>query len=372
MMISLPDGASIAERWAAMTPDARAAEIDRIDARLIGGLIHDWRFWARTAQLPPQGDWRVWLLMAGRGFGKTRAGAEWVRAQAERCGTARIALVAASIIEARQVMVEGPSGLMNIGPPATRPKFEPSLRRLTWATGAQATLYSAAEADMLRGPQHHFAWADEIAKWPNAIETWDNLAMGMRLGTHPRIVATTTPRPVPLVRRLIAEPGVARTGGRTQDNRGHIPPAFLAQMAGYAGTRLGRQELDGELIEDAAGTLWPRALIEACRVKAAPDLVRIVVGVDPPAGSTGDACGIVTAGIDADGRVYALADDSVEGASPDRWARAVAAAADRWQADRVVAEANNGGEMVEAVLRAAAITMPVRLVHASRDRKSVV
>jgi phage terminase large subunit-like protein len=331
---------------------------------------HSWRFWRRDDQFEPQGDWRTWLVMAGRGYGKTRMGAEWVSALAAEYPGARFALVGATLNEARQVMVEGESGLLAL-PFAERPEWEPSLRRLTWRNGATATLFSAAEPESLRGPQHDFAWADEIAKWPNGIKAWDNLMLGLRLGQHPRIMATTTPRPVPLLRRLVLEKGVAITRGRTADNDMHLPPEYLASVrAAYAGTRWGRQELDGELIEDAAGALWSRDLIERQRVSYAPDLKRIVIGVDPPVSENGDACGIVAVGIGEDKKAYVLADHSIAGASPERWARAVAAAVDLWQADRVVAEDNQGGNMVETVLRAADLAMPIKRVHASQ-RKSV-
>ena len=240
---------------------------------------HSWRFWRRNDQFEPQGDWRTWLVMAGRGYGKTRMGAEWVSALATQYPGARFALVGATLNEARQVMVEGESGLLAL-PFAERPEWEPSLRRLTWRNGATGTLFSAAEPESLRGPQHDFAWADEIAKWPSGIKAWDNLMLGLRLGERPRAMATTTPRPVPLVRRLNTEKGVAVTHGRTMDNNMHLPPDFIASVrAIYAGTRLGRQELDGELIADAAGALWSRDLLERQRASAAPELKRVVIGV---------------------------------------------------------------------------------------------
>lgn len=336
-----------------------------------------WRLWARPEQLPPAGNWRIWLVMAGRGFGKTRCGAEWTSAIAEAEPSARIALVAANLAEARTVMVEGESGLLNVGAPWRRPVFEPSLRRLTWPNGAQATLYSAAEPESLRGPQHSHAWCDEIAKWDNASAratgAWDNLMMGLRLGTDCRVIATTTPRAVPLVTRLIAGDRtgerIAVTRGSTFDNAANLPAQFLDAMRGtYGGTLLGRQELDGELIADAEGALWTRALLGNCREGAAPALVRVIVAVDPPASAGGDACGIVVAGLCADGTAHVLADASVDKAGPERWARAVAATAQAWNADRVIAEANQGGAMVGAVLRAAQVSLPLRLVHASRGK----
>ena len=336
-------------------------------------LAEAWVDWAALAQLPPDGDWRTWLLMAGRGFGKTRVGAEWVRgiAEAGDRGT-RIALVAASEAEASAVMVEGESGILSCTPAADWPLWEPALGRLSWRSGAQAALYSGANPEKLRGPQHSYAWCDELAKWPYAQATWDNLQLGLRLGVLPRVLVTTTPRPVPLVLALMAETGIAVTRGRTTDNA-HLPDAFVAAMRDkYAGTRMGRQELDGELIEEAEDALWSRDLIELCRVRDLPELVRVVVGVDPPAGTMsgngGDACGIVVCGLGRDGTGYVIDDASVAGRSPQGWARAVAQAAARLGADRVVAEANNGGRMVGEVLRAADSGLPVKLVHASRGK----
>lgn len=337
----------------------------------------NWPLWARAAQLPPEGDWRVWLVMAGRGFGKTRAGAEWVRTIAEADHEARIALVGASLHEARAVMVEGESGVMAVCPPHRRPRFEPSLRRVIWPNGAQAMLYSAGEPESLRGPQHSHAWCDEIAKWDDgqaqARRSWDNLLLGLRLGESPRIVATTTPRAVPLVRRLLEQAGseadVAVTRGGTRENIAHLPARFIADVEReFGGTLLGRQELDGELIEDLPGALWTRALLERCRDGAVPAMTRVIVGVDPPASAQGDACGIVVCGLGEDRIARVLADASVERASPERWAGAVRDAARAWGADRVVAEANQGGAMVGAVLRAANGTLPLRLVHASRGK----
>lgn len=342
--------------------------------------LREWRWhWglkARAAQLPPPGDWRVWLLLAGRGFGKTRTGAEWANAVAEHDPDARIALVAANLGEARAIMVEGESGIMAVMAPHRRPVFEPSLRRLTWPNGAQALLYSAAEPESLRGPQHSHAWCDEVAKWDNASgraeSAWDNLMMGLRLGHDPRVLATTTPRAAPLVLRLIEDSkrgGTAITRGSTYDNAEHLPERFIEAMRQtYGETLLGRQEIDGEMIDDLPGALWTRALLERCREAAGAPLTRIVIGVDPPASAQGDACGIVVCGLGEDRVGRVLADLSVDRPSPERWARAVAEAARGWSADRVVAEANQGGDMVAAVLRAANETLPLRLVHASRGK----
>ncbi len=356
----------------------RAAMLAAMDQRQHRALRHHWRLWAHAGQLPPEGDWLGWLILAGRGFGKTRAGAEWVRQIAESDPQARIALVGASLGEARGVMVEGESGLLALAPRGQRPRFEPSKRQLRWPSGAQATLYSAGEPESLRGPQHSHAWCDEVAKWDNAKAecAWDNLLLGLRLGDRPQAVATTTPRAVPLLRRLLDHPHIAVTRGRTFDNKANLPPRFIAAVRReYGRSALGRQELDGELIADIEGALWTRALLEACRSAAASGTgqgaggwSRVVVGVDPPASAQGDACGIVVCALGEDGSAHVLADASVEKASPERWARAVSRAAQAWQADRVVAEANQGGAMVESVLRAADLSLPVRLVHASRGK----
>jgi len=265
--------------------------------------------------------------------------------------------------------------LLAIAPDGDRPRYEPSLGRLIWPTGAMAWLYSAEEPDALRGPQHSHAWCDEIAKWEKGVAVWDMLAMTMRIGNKPRIVATTTPQPVPLVRRILANAkgDAAVTRGRSQDNACHLPDDFLAAMdAHYGGTRLGRQELDGELIEDLEGALWSHELLERQRVTQAPErLRRVVIGVDPPAGAgaQSDACGIVVVALGEDGHAYVIADASVRGLSPEGWARAVAVAAEVHGADRIIAEANNGGAMVESVLRAAgAEHLPVKLAHASRGK----
>lgn len=355
-----------------------------------------WNLWARPEQLPPPGDWSIWLICAGRGFGKTRAGAEWVQQVARRNPDARIALIGASIGEVRQVMVEGESGILAACAPHRQPEFEPSRKRIVWANGAQATIYSAAEPESLRGPQHSHAWCDEIAKWHNSVETagtgkamatWDNLLMGMRLGEHPRILATTTPRPVALVRRLLEaeaaggekqqEGSVTVTRGTTYDNWANLPDRYIRDMRrAFAGTSLGRQELEGAMLTEAEGALWSRDLIEACRAPisatepgtAPATLTRIVVAVDPPVSAHGDECGIVVAGLDIDGTGRVLADCSVAKPTPERWARAVANAAELWGADRVVAEANQGGAMVGSVLRAADVNLPVKLVHASRGK----
>jgi phage terminase large subunit-like protein len=331
-------------------------------------LVHDWTVWVDDLQALPDHDWSVALMMAGRGFGKTRSGAEWVRALAARYPGIRIALVGGTLADARAVMVEGESGILAVCLPHERPVFEPSLGRLRWPNGTLAFLYSGENPERLRGPQHHFAWCDELAKWGRAKDCWSNLQLGLRMGRCPQTLVTTTPRPTPLMRRLVADERVPKLFGKTQDNP-HLPDRFIARMiADYAGTRLGRQELDGALIDDFEGALWTRDLIERCREGMTASFQRIVIGVDPPAGTDGDACGIIAVGLGTDGHARVIEDASVSGQSPEGWARAVAACAERVGADRVIAEANNGGKMVESVLRGADRMMPITLVHASHGK----
>jgi len=327
--------------------------------------------WAHDGQLPPEGEgWRVWLMMAGRGFGKTRAGAEWVHALANAKRGVRIALVGATMHEARSIMVEGVSGLLRVAKlNGERLVWEPSLGKLKWRNGSEAQLFSGENPDGLRGPEHDFAWADELAKWAQPEEAWSNLQMGLRRGSRARALITTTPRSVSLLKRIRDDRWTVMTNGRTDENINLDDRYVEVMTATYGGTRLGRQELDGELITDVEGSLWPRDLIERSRVDRPPVFDRIVVGVDPPAGvgEGCDACGIVVAGR-SQGKLYVIADESCQGLSPDGWSRLVAAAVARWDADMVVAEANNGGAMVGSVLKAAEVGVRVRLVHASKGK----
>ncbi len=385
MMQGVYDGApSIGERLAGKDPARVKAYLDTLPEDEVRDLYFSWATWGRDEQQVPPGDWRIWMIMAGRGFGKTRSGAEWVRDIAARDGNARIALVAANMHEARSVMVEGAAGILAVTPEAERPLYEPSLRRLRWASGARATLYSAAEPDSLRGGEHSHGWCDEIGKWdhaPMGVSTraeaaWDNLQMGLRAGTRPQVLATTTPRPVSLVQRLVNMDkdggALVITRGTTWANATHLAGGFIDMMtAQYGAGQLGRQELHGELLTDVEGALWNRSLIERCRVKGAgEDYTRIVIAVDPPASSHGDSCGIIAAGLLADGCAHVLADASVDGARPHVWAGAVARVYDALKADRVVAEANQGGDMVKSVLQAADANLPVRLVHARRGKSA--
>jgi phage terminase large subunit-like protein len=356
--------------WLASLPPAlRNGLIDALSANEALALLYDWQFWARPNQLPPAGSWRVWLVLAGRGFGKTRTGAELVRSRVAARTARRLALVAPTAADARDVMVEGESGILAVSPRWDRPRFEPSRRRLTWPNGAIATFYSADEPERLRGPQHDTAWCDELTSW-RYPEAWDMLMFGLRLGDDPRVVVTTTPRPMRLLRALVADPTVAVTRGTTYENRANLAPDFLDRIISrYAGTRLGRQEIEAELLDDVAGGLWNRGMIEAARAQGEPFLTRIVVAIDPAASSGGgaDETGIIVAGRDPSGHGWVIADLSGR-YRPTEWARIAVTAYRAHHADRIVAEINNGGEMVATILRVIDPNLPVATVHASRGK----
>jgi phage terminase large subunit-like protein len=341
-------------------------------AELANALENSWPAIARPNQLPPAGDWwQIWLLLAGRGFGKTRTLAEWVCQQAAFGQASRIALVAATAADARDVLVEGESGILAVAPPRFRPIYEPSKRRLTWPNGAIATTFSAEEPDRLRGPQHDAAVCDELGSWSRP-ETWDMLQFGLRLGRTPRCLVATTPRPTKLIRELLAREGrdVVVTRGSTYENRANLAPGFFDQVIRkYEGTRLGRQELNAELLEDTPGALWTHGIIDAARMSAAPLLQRIVVAIDPAvtSGEDADETGIVVVGKDANGQGYVLADVSGRYA-PTEWAKIAIATYKAHSADRIVGEVNNGGDMVEATLRMVDPNVPFTAVRASRGK----
>lgn len=323
-----------------------------------------WRLLGRPSQKPPAGDWTTWLLVGGRGSGKTRAGAEWIRQLAAE-GVAPIALVSETITEAAEVMVRGPSGIMSVSLEHERPILRGNT--LTWASGAEAMLLGASDPERFRGPQFAAAWCDELGKWPHAETAWDMLQFGMRLGTRPRQLVTTTPRPTKLLKRLMAESGTVTVKMTTRENESWLASAFLkAIVARYENTVLGRQELEGELIEDRPDALWTRGMF---RPDSGAELGRIVVAVDPPVtGHKGsDACGIVVAARAGQGAVV-LADLSFAPARPEAWAARAVAAFHEYGADCIVAETNQGGDMVKAVIAQEDAAVPVRGVHASRGK----
>jgi predicted phage terminase large subunit-like protein len=365
----MPSTRSVAESLASLNPTKRAEALRGFTEAQAVALLRDWRFWGRPYQHEPAGSWRTWLILAGRGWGKTRTGAETVRQWATSGRYGRIALVARTAADVRDVIVEGESGLLAIHRDDERPEWKPSQRRLEWPNGAIATTYSAEEPDQLRGPQSDAAWADELAAWKYP-ETWDQLQFGLRLGDAPRVIVTTTPRPTKLVRLLASAPDTHVTRGKTADNRKNLAPGVVADLERrYAGTRLGRQELDGEILDDSAGALWRWQWIDAARVARAPDLRRVVVAIDPAASSHDDSdeTGIVVAGVGHDGRAYVLADASGR-YRPEEWARTALALYREHKADAIVAEANNGGEMVAATLRVHDRGANVRTVHATRGK----
>jgi len=345
-------------------------------------ILRHWPLRCHDAQRLPglcrlRDPWTIWLLLGGRGAGKTRTGAEWVRGIAlgepdfAEPPLRRIALVGETFADARNVMVEGPAGLLAIHGRAERPTWSPSLRKLEWPNGAVAHVFSAEDPDSLRGPQFEAAWVDELAKWRHADETWDMLQFGLRLGAHPRQMVTTTPRPIPLLRRFLSDPLVAVSRVRTADNADNLAPAFLQAVVGrYAGTRLGRQELDGEIVEDRPDALWTRAGLELNRCTTVPPLGRIVVAVDPPASSSrrADACGIVAAGVDEGGMAYVLADETAAGLKPPQWGEKAVALYRRLEADALVVETNQGGEMALQVIREIDPGVPVIGVRATRGK----
>jgi len=333
-----------------------------------------WEILSRPDQRAPEGDWLTWLILAGRGWGKTRTGAEWVHANANRYG--RWVIAGRTSADLRDIMIEGESGLLRTAPPGNRPIYQSSRMRLAWPSGAVAVLRSADEPEGFRGLQAEAIWADELAAWKYP-DAWDQLQLGLRLGPRPRQVVTTTPKPTRLVRDLLKASQTVATRGSTYDNRANLAPAFFAQViTKYEGTRLGRQELHAEILEDVQGALWTRDIIHTFmppRIErhglVEYDLARVVVAIDPAvtAGEESDETGIVVAGIDVMGRGHVLADRSCR-LSPDGWARRAIEAYREFGADRIVAEVNNGGDLVEAVLRTVDQNIPYTAVHASRGK----
>ncbi len=331
-------------------------------------LLHFWPLWARPKQLPPPGDWRVWLMLAGRGFGKTRAGAEWIRWLGES-GTARhVGLVGDTFDDVRQVMVEGPSGILNVCPARHRPLWHKTQRRLEWPSGMSARCFSADDPEQLRGPEFDFAWADEIAKW-RYQSSWDNLMFGLRSGVHPQVLATTTPRPRQWLMALAKASDTVMVQGATRENRANLAPAFLSAITQpYGATSLGKQELDGLLLGEIDGALWSRNIIAKCQ-SSMPERrssFRIVVGVDPAIGGPGET-GIIVAGKDVDGMIWVLEDVSCN-AQPDEWIAIVRQTFAKWRAETVVAEVNQGGALINTLLQQSGPPLPVREVRAMRSK----
>ncbi|CAN1533638.1 COG5323 Uncharacterized conserved protein [Paracoccaceae bacterium] len=378
----MPDLKSGAAWLASATPE----EVDEF----LGGLTQNallalpwlFEFWALPHQLAPRGDWKTWVIMGGRGAGKTRAGAEWVRAQVEGAGpgdpgrSKRVALLGETIDQVREVMVLGESGIIACSPPDRRPVWHATRAQLHWPNGAVAQVLSAYDPEAMRGPQFDAAWADELGKWKKGADAWDQLQFALRLGKNPRAVVTTTPRNVGVLKAILKNPSTVITHAPTEANRAYLAESFLTEVQSrYGGTGLGRQELEGVLVEEEEGALWTAVMLDAARLTVAPSLSRVVVAVDPPVTATkkSDACGIVVVGADTRGdpkdwRAVVLEDASVKGASPEGWARAALAAMERHGADRLVAEVNQGGDLVEQMVRMVDPLVPYRGVHATRSK----
>lgn len=354
------DNFQLAKLKTDLSPEAQAA------------LLYDWDRWKRVNQTPPPGDWSGWLVLGGRGGGKTRTGAEWVRAEIESGRARRVALIAETSADGRKVIVEGEGGILSVCPPWNAPEYLPSQRRLTWPNGAIATLYDAREPDQLRGPQHDLAWLDEGAKYRYAQDVFDQMLLGLRLGVHPRWLMTTTPRPIKLIKDLVKDSKVVVTRYSSRDNLRNLAASFKSNVIDrYAGTRIGRQEIEAEILEDVPGALWTRRNLDEHRVRVAdvPPLSRLVVAVDPAitSGDSANETGIICAGIDEKQRGYVIEDATLRG-SPDEWARRAISTYRKYEADCIVAETNQGGEMVERVLRSVDPNIPYRKVMATRGK----
>lgn len=370
--------------WLACATQAEVdAFLEGLEDNALLALPWLFEFWALPHQLPPVGGWKSWVIMGGRGAGKTRAGAEWVRAQVEGARptdpgrASRVALVGETFDQVRDVMIFGDSGILACSPPDRRPDWEATRRRLVWPNGATAQAFSAHEPEALRGPQFDAAWVDELAKWKKAEESWDMLQFALRLGGHPQQVITTTPRNVAVLKAILNNPSTVVTHAPTEANRAYLAQSFLEEVrARYAGTRLGRQELEGVLLDDVEGALWTTAQLEAVRVAKAPAMDRVVVALDPSVsgGAGSDECGIIVAGASTRGgpqdwRGFVLEDATVRG-RPTDWARAAIGAMERWGAERLVAEVNQGGDMVESVLRQIDPLVPFKALRAARGKSA--
>lgn len=365
---------------AGLTPEAIRALVEDLDPEEAETILRDWELWAREEQLPPAGAWFCWLILAGRGWGKTRTGAEYIRARAESGNYSRFALIGETAADVRDVMVEGESGLLAISHPRFMPKYEPSKRRVTWPNGAMATCYSGDDPEQLRGPQHDTAWADELAKWRYADEAWANMEFGLRLGEDPRVVVTTTPRPIPIILDLMRDPQTVRptTNLSTAVNRANVSARFVERVVRkYEGTRRGLQELEAQVLTDTPGALWTLEILDRCRVRREdiPAMRRIVVAIDPSVGDADDLdeqdeAGIIAAGEGVDGHGYILADVSLVG-PPALWAETAVELFTELQANTLIAERNNGGAMVEHTLRTSVPNggrLPIETVWASRGK----
>ena len=367
-----------------LTPNEVETFLDGLSHNAVRALPWLFEHWAHDHQRPPAGEWKTWVALGGRGAGKTRAGSEWVRTQVEGArprdpGRAmRVALVAETLDQPRDIMVLGESGIVACSPPDRKPVWEATRRRLVWPNGAQAQVFSASDPDSLRGPQFDAAWVDELAKWKNGRAAWNMLQFGLRLGNRPQQMVTTTPRTNALLREILGQEGTVTTTAPSHSNRAYLAEGFLEHIEGlYGGTRLGREEIDGIMVGDVDGALWSVAQLDKVRVDLWPDLDRIVVAVDPPVTSnkTSDACGIVVVGAQLQGspqdwNAFVLEDASMASASPNDWAARAVQLYQKYNADRIVAEVNQGGDLVEAITRSIDGSVSYKGVRATRGKVS--
>ena len=355
---------------ASLSEEQRQLLIRSLNPADADALLYDWKLWARANQLAPKGDWSTWMIMSGRGWGKTRTGAEWIRERVQ-AGYRRIGLIAKTPADARDIMIEGESGILACIPKDQRPTYETTKRRLTWKNGAVALAFSSHEPDHLRGVQFDTVWVDELATYEYARETWETMRFALRLSDDPRCLVTTTPKPMAIIKEIIKEEGTVLTTGSSYDNQANLTPQFFEQiLSRYENTRIGRQEIHAELLDEAEGSLWKRDWIENTRVGECPNLLRIVVALDPAVtkNKESDETGIVVCGIDDKNELYVL-DDSSGRYTPQQWGGEAIALYKRWMADRIVAETNNGGMMVESVLRQIDEQIPYKSVHASKGKR---
>lgn len=333
-------------------------------------ILYDWEVWARPKQLPPPGEWLTWMILTGRGWGKTRTGSEWVTGKAKK-GAKHIALIGQTKADVRDTMIElGPASIMKISHPKFYPKYESSKRRIIWPNGCIGTIYSGDEPDQVRGPSHDIAWIDELAKFQYPQDIWDNLMFGLREGEDMQILITTTPRPIPIIKNLVKDSNTKVIHGNTYENKENLPKKYFDYViAPYVGTRLGQQEIEGKILEDNPNALWNRKIIEDNRVNKYPELIRVVIGVDPEASDTEQSAetGIIAVGLGKDGHGYVLGDNTIKG-SPDKWGNEAVTAYHKYQGDRIIGEVNNGGDMVGYVIHTIDKNVPFKAVHASKGK----
>jgi phage terminase large subunit-like protein len=366
----MQNGNSLAKSLALLPEQERKKFLNSLTEEEAGDLLYDWEVWARPKQLEPPGEWLTWMILTGRGWGKTRTGAEWVISKAKK-GAKHIALIGKTKADVRDTMLElGPASIMKISHPKFRPEYEPSKRRLTWPNNCIATIYSGDEPDQVRGPSHDFSWLDELAKFQYPQDVWDNLMFGLREGEDMKILVTTTPRPIPIIKNLIKDPNTIPVRGSTFENKDNLPKKYFDYViAPYVGTRLGRQEIEGEILDDNPDALWTRKIIDNNRRNKFPELVRVVIAVDPEATANekSSETGIMAIGICVDGHGWLLSDDSLRG-TPDQWGNAVVTSYNKYNADRIIGEVNNGGDMIEYVIKTVNPSVSYKSVRASRGK----